>query len=109
AAAAMVTFVQAVGAQDACKSRGDLDPMYCDDNGDLVADTTKDAKKLKVPGTLVFTYTPVEDPAVYEKIFKPFTDHLAQCVGKRVVFYQVQTEPPPHRGGGPGRRARAPR
>lgn len=78
-------------AQDACKNRGDLDPQYCDDNGDLVADTPKDAKKLKNPNTLVFTYTPVEDPAVYEKVFKPFTDHLAQCTGKRVVFYQVQS------------------
>ena len=46
---------------------------------------------LKVPSTLVFTYTPVEDPAVYEKVFKPFTDHLAKCVDKRVVFYQVQS------------------
>jgi phosphate/phosphite/phosphonate ABC transporter binding protein len=88
---AFITIIQGAWAQDACKSRGDLDPMYCDENGDLVADTPKDAKKLKVPGTLVFTYTPVEDPAVYEKIFKPFTDHLAQCVGKRVVFYQVQS------------------
>jgi phosphonate transport system substrate-binding protein len=74
-----------------CKNRGDLDPLYCDDNGDLVADTPKDAKKLKNPNTLVFTYTPVEDPAVYEKVFKPFTDYLAQCTGKRVVFYQVQS------------------
>ena len=74
-----------------CKSRGDLDSLYCDENSDLVADTPKDPKKLKTPGTLVFTYTPVEDPAVYEKIFKPFTDHLGQCVGKRVVFYQVQS------------------
>jgi phosphonate transport system substrate-binding protein len=32
----------------------------------------------------------VEDPAKYENIFKPFTDHLAQCTGKRVVFFQVQ-------------------
>ncbi|MCC6379877.1 MAG: phosphate/phosphite/phosphonate ABC transporter substrate-binding protein [Burkholderiales bacterium] len=78
-------------AQDACKSRGDLDPQYCDENGDLVADTPKDPKKLKTPSTLVFTYTPVEDPAVYEKIFKPFTDHLSQCTGKRVVFFQVQS------------------
>lgn len=78
-------------AQDACKNRGDLDPQFCDDNGDLTADTPKDPKKLKNPNTLVFTYTPVEDPAVYEKVFKPFTDHLAQCTGKRVVFYQVQS------------------
>lgn len=80
----------AVSAQE-CKNRGDLDPLYCDDNGDMVADTPKDPKKLKNPNTLVFTYTPVEDPAVYEKIFKPFTDHLAQCTGKKVVFYQVQS------------------
>ena len=78
-------------AQDTCKNRGDLDALYCDDNNDLVADTPKDAKKFKTPGTLVFTYTPVEDPAVYEKVFKPFTEHLGTCTGKRVVFYQVQS------------------
>ena len=83
-------FAFSAGAQE-CKNRGDLDALYCDDNGDMVADTPKDAKKLKTPNTLVFTYTPVEDPAVYEKVFKPFTDYLGQCTGKRVVFYQVQS------------------
>ena len=78
-------------AQDACKNRGDLDALYCDDNKDMVADAPADAKKHKVPSTIVFTYTPVEDPAVYENIFKPFTAHLASCTGKRVVFYQVQS------------------
>ena len=87
---AALAFSTATFAQE-CKNRGDLDPMYCDDNGDMVADVPKDPKKLKTPNTIVFTYTPVEDPAVYEKIFKPFTDHLAQCVGKKVVFYQVQS------------------
>ena len=58
---------------------------------DMVADAPTDPKKFKNPSTLVFTYTPVEDPAVYEKIFKPFTDYLAQCTAKRVVFYQVQS------------------
>jgi len=33
----------------------------------------------------------VEDPAVYENVFKPFTDYLSKCTGKRVVFYQVQS------------------
>lgn len=84
-------FSATAAAQDACKNRGDLDPMYCDDDGNLVADTPKDPKKLKNPSTLVFTYTPVEDPAVYENVFRPFTDHLAKCTGKRVVFYQVQS------------------
>ena len=90
AALMLAASISPVLAQD-CKSRGDLDPQYCDDNGDLVADAPKDAKKFKNPSTLVFTYTPVEDPAVYEKIFKPFTEYLAQCTAKRVVFYQVQS------------------
>ena len=48
--------------------------MYCDENKDLVADSPTDPTKWKNPSTMVFTYTPVEDPAVYEKVFKPFTD-----------------------------------
>lgn len=78
-------------AQSDCKHRGDLDANYCDENNDLVADPPKDPKRFKNPSTLVFTYTPVEDPAVYENIFKPFTDYLGKCTGKRVVFYQVQS------------------
>ena len=78
-------------AADACKNRGELDAMYCDENGDMVADLPKDAGKFKNPSTIVFTYTPVEDPAVYQNVFKPFTTHLAQCLNKKVVFYQVQS------------------
>ncbi len=90
-AVASVACVSSAFAQQECKNRGDLDPQYCDEDRDLTADTPKDPKKLKTPNTLVFTYTPVEDPAVYEKVFKPFTDHLGSCTGKRVVFYQVQS------------------
>ena len=78
-------------AADACKNRGELDTMYCDDNNDMVADVPADPKRLKNPSTIVFTYTPVEDPAVYENIFKPFTTHLSKCLDKKVVFYQVQS------------------
>jgi phosphonate transport system substrate-binding protein len=78
-------------AQDSCKSRGDLDQIYCDENHDLVADAPRDAKKLKNPGTLVFAYTPIEDPAVYQNLFKPFQEHLAQCTGKKVVYFTVQS------------------
>jgi len=78
-------------AADACSNRGELDAMYCDANSDMVADAPTDPKRWKNPSTLVFTYTPVEDPAVYESIFKPFTLHLSQCTGKKVVFYQVQS------------------
>lgn len=78
-------------AQDNCTNRGEMDAQYCDANHDLVADTPTDPKKLKTPGTLVFTFTPVEDPAVYDKIFKPFTTYLTQCTSKKVMFFQVQS------------------
>jgi phosphonate transport system substrate-binding protein len=78
-------------AQDNCPHRGDLDALYCDANKDMVADAPSDPQKWKNPTTLVFTYAPVEDPAVYENIFKPFTEHLAQCTGKRVAYFQVQS------------------
>lgn len=89
--AASATATVPAWAQAACAQRGDLDTTYCDANGDLVADTPTDPAKQKTPNTLVFTYTPVEDPAVYEKVFNPFTQHLSQCTGKRVVFFQVQS------------------
>ena len=74
---------------DECKNRGTLDTLYCDEDGDLVADAPKDSKKWRDPSTLDFTYTPVEDPAVYENIFKPFLQYLSEKTGKRVVYYQV--------------------
>jgi phosphonate transport system substrate-binding protein len=90
ALAASAWLAPAVQAADACANRGELDAMYCDANKDMVADAPTDSKKWKNPSTIVFTYTPVEDPAVYENIFKPFTTHLAKCLDKKVVFYQVQ-------------------
>ena len=94
ASIALALFVPAIAAYaqaDDCKHRGQLDTLYCDENKDLVADTPKDQKRWKNPGTLVFTYTPVEDAAVYETAFKPFLDHLGKCTGKRVVYYGVQS------------------
>ncbi len=90
AATAFALLTTNVWSQAACKNRGELDVNYCDDNNDMVADLPKDPKKWKDPSTLVWAYTPVEDPAVYEKIFTPFTAHLAACTGKKVVFFQVQ-------------------
>lgn len=78
-------------AQDTCPNRGQLDNLYCDENRDLVADAPKDPSKWRDPSTLVWAYTPVEDPAVYANVFKPLTDHLEKCVGKRTVYYPVQS------------------
>src|SRR6185312_15446212 len=74
-----------------CAHHGQLDAAYCDNDNDLVADAPKDQKQWKDPSTLVFAYTPVEDPAVYANIFKPFTDYLSKCTGKRVAYYPVQS------------------
>lgn len=87
----VVVGVARAYAQDACAHRGDLDSAYCDENKDLVADRPRDSKRLKNPSTLVFAYTPIEDPAVYQNLFKPFQEHLASCTGKKVAYYTVQS------------------
>ena len=71
--------------------RGDLDKAYCDRNGDLVADPPTDPKQLIDPSTLVFAYTPVEDPAVYAKAWDGFIKYMEQTTGKKVVFFPVQS------------------
>src|SRR5690242_1768040 len=87
-AALFAAYATAASGADACTNRGELDNMYCDSNQDMVADVPTDPKKWRNPSTIVFTYTPVEDPAVYENIFKPFTTYLSQCLDRKVVFYQ---------------------
>jgi phosphonate transport system substrate-binding protein len=77
-------------AQEDCP-RGTLDKAYCDRNGDLVADLPTDPKKVVDPQTLIFSYTPVEDPAVYQKVWDGFIKHLEKTTGKRVVFFPVQS------------------
>jgi phosphonate transport system substrate-binding protein len=80
---------QPVAAQD-CE-RGTLDAMYCDVDGDMVADAPTDPADYDDPDTLVFAYTPVEDPAIYEDIWEPFIEHLAGVTGKDVQFFAVQS------------------
>jgi phosphonate transport system substrate-binding protein len=78
-------------AQDACPNRGMLDTIYCDADGDLVADTPTDVAKQRDPSTLIFAYSPVENPAVYQTIFQPLMDHLSTCTAKRVVYFPAQS------------------
>jgi phosphonate transport system substrate-binding protein len=77
-------------AQEDCP-RGTLDKAYCDRNGDLVADTPGDPKRIVNPSTIVFAYTPVEDPAVYQKVWDGFIRNMEKTTGKRVVFFPVQS------------------
>jgi len=87
AASAIAMIAGTAQAQDC--PHGDLDPMYCDRDGDLVADAP--AEGLQDPGTLVFAYTPVEDPAIYADIWEPFIEHLEEATGKDVRFFAVQS------------------
>ena len=90
--AVFLTLPLSAWAQDSCTNRGQLDTLYCDENRDLVADAPKDPSKWRDPATLVWAYTPIEDPAVYANAFKPFTEHLEKCVvGKRIVYFPVQS------------------
>ncbi|MDE0752751.1 MAG: phosphate/phosphite/phosphonate ABC transporter substrate-binding protein [Planktomarina sp.] len=83
-----ITLAGPVAAQD-CE-RGDLDKRYCDVNGDLIADTPTDPADQVDPDTLIFAYTPVEDPAVYKAAWSDFLTHLESKTGKSVVFFPVQ-------------------
>jgi phosphonate transport system substrate-binding protein len=78
------------GFADECTNRGLLDTMYCDNDQDLVADNAP-AGNCKDPSTLVFTYTPVEDPAVYQDLFADFQAHIKKHTGKNVIYYTVHS------------------
>lgn len=68
-----------------------LDSRYTDNDGDFVADTPTDAADLVDPETLIFAYTPVEDPSVYVDVWQEFLDHLSETTGKSVEFFPVQS------------------
>lgn len=80
-----ITLIAALGTAQA------MDPRFKDANGDLVADAPTNAAEFIDPATLVFAYTPVEDPAVYAKVWDGFIDHLAKTTGKKVQFFPVQS------------------
>lgn len=69
----------------------ELDSRFVDNDGDLVADIPTDESEWVDPDTLIFAYTPVEDPAVYAEVWQPFLDHMAEVTGKNVQFFPVQS------------------
>jgi phosphonate transport system substrate-binding protein len=68
-----------------------LDSRYTDNDGDLIADTPADPKQWLDPSTLIFAYTPVEDPAVYADVWSEFLAHMEKVTGKKVQFFPVQS------------------
>jgi phosphonate transport system substrate-binding protein len=75
-----------------CLNWGDLDQkLYCDENRDLLADTPSQGYQQKDPDTLVFAYTPVEDPTMDEKAFAGFVAHLSKKTGKQVRWTDAKS------------------
>jgi phosphonate transport system substrate-binding protein len=68
-----------------------LDDRYVDNDGDLIADIPEDSADWVDPDTLIFAYTPVEDPAVYAEVWEGFLDHMSEVTGKDVQFFPVQS------------------
>ncbi|MCG6884859.1 MAG: phosphate/phosphite/phosphonate ABC transporter substrate-binding protein [Silicimonas sp.] len=88
-AIALLSLAGTASAQDC--PRGDLDERFCDVDGDLIADIPTDASQLVDPDTLIFAFTPVEDPAMFKSVWAEFLDHLAEKTGKDVLFFPVQS------------------
>jgi phosphonate transport system substrate-binding protein len=61
-----------------------LDPRYVDADGDLVADTPA---RTVDPPTVIFAYTPGEDPALYPRVWDGFMRHLEQATGKPLKLF----------------------
>ena len=85
---ALMSYGSQVSAAE-CE-RGDLDERFCDVDGDLIADIPSDPSQQIDPDTLIFAYTPVEDPAVYKTAWSDFLTHLEKETGKKVLFFPVQ-------------------
>jgi len=87
---AIVLLAAPASAAEDCP-RGDLAERFCDRDGDLTADTPTDPSKQIDPDTLIFTYTPVEDPAVYISVWREFLDHMEKVTDKKWKFFPVQS------------------
>ena len=88
---ALAVFSFSFSASAAECPRGTLDSQYCDRDGDQTADLPLDKKDWSDPSTLIFAYTPVEDPAVYAKVWDGFINHMSKVTGKKVMFFPVQS------------------
>ena len=85
----MTTIASTAWSEDC--PRGSLDERFCDRDGDLVADAPTDSSQWVDPSTLIFAYTPVEDPAVYRTAWADFLEHMEKVTGKKVQFFPVQS------------------
>lgn len=87
----LFTLILATTASGQTCPRGALAAPYCDRDGNLVADLPADETQWIDPDTIVFSYTPVEKPAVYAKVWDGFIRHMASVTGRKAVFFPVQS------------------
>jgi len=87
----LMTLAAVLAFAGAAQAEFKLDSRYTDADGDLIADIPTDPAKWVDPDTLIFAYTPVEDPAVYAKAWSDFLTHMEKVTGKKVVFFPVQS------------------
>lgn len=85
----MLTAAALALAATAAQAEFTLDSRYTDADGDLIADIPTDPAQLVDPSTLIFAFTPVEDPAVYESAWSDFLTHMEAETGKKVQFFPV--------------------
>jgi len=85
----MLTAAAMVLCAGAAQAEFTLDSRYTDADGDMIADTPTDPALLVDPDTLIFAYTPVEDPAVYATAWSDFLTHMEKETGKKVQFFPV--------------------
>ena len=78
----------AVTAALAGRSAAGLDTRYLDTDGDLVANPPA---RTVDPSTLLFAYTPGEDPSLYGPVWDGFLRHLEKVTGKRVRLFPAQS------------------
>ena len=88
---AIASYAKIAQASVICGTPSLLESIYEDKNCDLLADPPKDKATMRNPETLVWAYSPIEDPTIYASLFKPFTKHLERCVGRQIVYYPVQS------------------
>lgn len=89
----MMTGAIALAALTAGQAQAEfqLSERFTDADGDLVADIPEDESQWLDPDTLIFAYTPVEDPAVYAEVWAGFLKHMEEVTGKKVQFFPVQS------------------
>jgi phosphonate transport system substrate-binding protein len=75
----------------ACGYHGDLDPAYCDENRDLVADPPPERMQV-APPRLVIALTALEDETNTADLYGPLVAHLRACMAMPVDVSELREE-----------------